>query len=89
MSRHDQLYNCGFKDGAVSGHALAKSDMLKFAIDRWHAEVSQRPLINVYRRTLDNTWRQVITAAGGDPESLVGPKHDDLLDESGNPMAKG
>ncbi len=63
------------------------TDMLRFAVDQWHAQVSQRPLQNVHRRTLDSVWRQVIKEAGGDPESLVGPKHDDFLDASGNPKS--
>jgi hypothetical protein len=35
--------------------------------------------VNKHRRTLDDTWRQVIRYAGGDPEALIGPAHDALL----------
>ena len=53
--------------------------LLDWAVDRWHAEVSQRPLINIHRRTLDETWRQIIRKLGGDPVDLCGPAHADLL----------
>lgn len=52
---------------------------LDWAVERWHAEVSQRPLVNVHRRSLDDTWRQVIKRLGGDDVALCGPTHDDLL----------
>lgn len=53
--------------------------LLAWAVHRWRAEVMDRPLENVHRRALDETWRQVIRYAGGDPEALLGPAHDDLL----------
>lgn len=52
---------------------------LAWAISRWHAEVKNRPLQNAHRRTLDDAWRQVISYFGGNPDSLLGPSHDDLL----------
>ena len=52
---------------------------VQWAVGRWHAEVENRPLVNVHRRSLDDTWRQVIRHFGGDPEALCGPSHDDLL----------
>ena len=55
------------------------SDALEWAVSRWLDEVSNRPLVNVHRRTLDDTWRQVIRHFGGDPDALVGPSHDALL----------
>lgn len=33
--------------------------MREWVIERWDAEVANRPLANIHRRTLDNTWRQV------------------------------
>jgi hypothetical protein len=42
--------------------------------------VRNRPLVNVHRRTLDGTWRQVIRHLGGDPDALIGASHDELLD---------
>ncbi|MFA5898094.1 MAG: hypothetical protein WC829_03155 [Hyphomicrobium sp.] len=54
-------------------------DLLSWAVDRWLAEVGNRPLVNKNRRTLDDTWRQVIRFAGGEPDELIGPSHDVLL----------
>lgn len=53
---------------------------LRWAVERWRAEVENRPLQNIHRRTLDTTWRQVIRHMGGDDEALVGPRHDDLVE---------
>ena len=55
------------------------SPLLEWAVSKWNDEVKHRPLVNVHRRSLDDTWRQVIRWAGGDPVMLVGPAHDDLL----------
>lgn len=51
--------------------------LLEWACWRWREEVQDRPLGNVHRRTLDDTWRQVIRHSGGDPSVLVGPSHDE------------
>ena len=53
--------------------------VVSFAVDRWLAEVANRPLVNKNRRTLDDTWRQVIRRFGGDPDVLLGPPHDELV----------
>lgn len=56
------------------------NDHLAWAISRWKAEVENRPLQNVHRRTLDDTWRQVIRRLGGDPDDLLSlPDHDTML----------
>lgn len=52
---------------------------LAWAVSRWNDEVKHRPLVNVHRRTLDDTWRQVIRYFGGDPDKLIGPSHDMLM----------
>lgn len=52
---------------------------VKWAMSRWQAEVASRPLVNVHRRALDTTWRQVIRHFGGDPDVLIGPSHDELV----------
>lgn len=54
-------------------------EALEWAVDRWHAEVASRPLVNVHRRALDDTWRQIIRRLGGDAGLLCGPAHDELL----------
>ncbi|WP_175969638.1 hypothetical protein [Burkholderia sp. BCC0322] len=59
--------------------APAGAAMLDWAVRRWDAEVKNRPLTNVHRRSLDDTWRQVVRHCGGDDVSLLGPRHDDLL----------
>lgn len=51
---------------------------VRWAVERWNDEVANRPLVNVHRRTLDITWRQVIRHFGGDDVTLCGPRHDDL-----------
>jgi hypothetical protein len=55
------------------------SPLLEWAVFKWNDEVKNRPLVNIHRRSLDDAWRQVIRWAGGDPISLVGPSHDQLL----------
>ncbi len=69
---------------AISADVLTQAqhsvpELLEWAVGRWHAEVSLRPLINVHRRALDDTWRQVIRRLGGDTGLLCGPSHDELL----------
>jgi hypothetical protein len=59
---------------------------LNWAVGRWTAEVKLRPLQNVHRRTLDDTWRQVIRYHGGDDRALIGPTHDELLDTPAQPL---
>ena len=54
-------------------------ELLAWAVSRWESEVRHRPLVNKNRRSLDDTWRQVIRFAGGDPDALLGPAHDALL----------
>ena len=55
------------------------ADLLQWAVSRWQAEVGSRPMANVHRRTLDDTWRQVIQRLGGDDLALVGSTHDEIL----------
>lgn len=58
---------------------LRPSNVVKWAVERWNAEVANRPLENIHRRTLDDTWRQVMRQFGGDPDVLCGPDHDELV----------
>ena len=64
---------------AVDREMHQRADLLDWAVERWYAEVSQRPLHNVHRRSIDDTWRQVIRRLGGDPAELCGPDHDTLI----------
>ncbi len=59
--------------------AQAVPTLLDWAVSRWRAEVERRPLVNIHRRTLDSTWRQVIRFAGGRPDDLIGHDHDTLV----------
>lgn len=74
---------------------IARGDLqlaanIEWAIARWFAEVSQRPLVNIHRRTLDDTWRQVIHHFGGvDALKLIGLRHDALLACRGDPCVCG
>lgn len=65
-----------------NGRVEAKN-ALYWAVGRWNAEVLNRPLRNVHRRSLDTTWRQVIRHFGGDDVELCGPRHDELVAEQG------
>lgn len=56
----------------------SKVDDLAWAVSRWKAEVANRPMNNINRRTLDDAWRQVVRRLGGDPAILLGPSHDEL-----------
>lgn len=64
---------------AVSANKVPDDAVLNWAVERWNAEVSNRPLINIHRRSLDGTWRQVIRKCGGDDIALIGPTHDQLI----------
>jgi len=55
------------------------NEHIRWAVERWNAEVKNRPLQNIHRRSLDTTWRQVIRHYGGDDEGLCGPPHDELV----------
>ena len=63
--------------------SLKASDVVDWAVSRWNADVANRPLQNVHRRSLDDTWRQVIRHFGGDDVVLCGPTHDTLVAEQG------
>jgi len=56
--------------------ALECSSLAAWVIERWDAEVAHRPLENMHRRVLDNTWRQVYrhVTCGGE---LPRPDHDE------------
>jgi len=45
---------------------LFRYRLKKWIIGRWDAEVKNRPLCNIHRRTLDETWRQVYWYIAGE-----------------------
>lgn len=62
----------------------------EWAIKKWHDEVLHRPLQNIHRRTLDDTWRQVIRHFGQDPDSVLPlADHDTLAATSPQPEGLG
>lgn len=62
----------------VEGAEPAREALANWAAERWHAEVANRPMVNVHRRALDDTWRQVLRHLGVDDRARLGPTHDEL-----------
>ena len=60
---------------------MNQNTLLSWAVQRWHETVANRPLVNVHRRTLDDTWREVVRFAGGDDGLLLGLRHDAMVAE--------
>ena len=88
----EELYQCDRRDPAnagdlaiwraawVAGQRAALAQQADWVAERWHAEVAQRPLVNVHRRSLDDVWRQVLGHLGvADHQARLGPTHDELL----------
>lgn len=62
---------------------VVERELLGWAVSKWHQEVANRPTQNIHRRSLDDTWRQVIRKLNGDPDVLCGPSHDAILSSKG------
>lgn len=60
---------------------MSKSD-LDWAVEQWKNSVANRPLNNIYRRKLDDVWRNIVRKLGGNDLELLGPSHDQLVAES-------
>lgn len=84
-SVHDLLGSMGYVRATAAPimQPLTVPMLLGWAVSRWRHEVQHRPLLNKNRRALDDTWRQVIRFADGDPDALIGPSHDALLAAAG------
>ncbi|MEX3952003.1 hypothetical protein AB4Y40_30140 [Paraburkholderia sp. EG287B] len=67
------------RDDARADCDRIRHGLAKWATERWNAEVRNRPLVNVHRRALDDTWRQVIRHCGADDVALLGQRHGDLV----------
>jgi Lar family restriction alleviation protein len=52
----------------------------EWAVQGWRDEVQNRPLVNIHRKRLDDFWRKAISKAGGDPDAIVGPDHDTIIE---------
>lgn len=61
---------------------------IAWVVERWKAEVASRPLVNVHRRSLDDTWRQVLRHLGVDDRERLGPTHDELVARDGVPNVR-
>lgn len=84
----DRPVSYGETGGGESGCAF-NNDHLAWACERWQREVAHRPLRNVHRRTLDDTWRQVIRRLGGDPDILLPmADHDSLVADNPEQAAR-
>lgn len=71
---------CAHQFGAVPVSVQAKLNGLRdWVVERWNAEVKDRPMVNVHRRSLDDAWRQMLRHLGADDRQLLGPTHDELL----------
>tara|TARA_R110000824_G_scaffold91744_1_gene223053 strand:- start:559 stop:981 length:423 start_codon:yes stop_codon:yes gene_type:complete len=81
MAQSDAEHRAAMRDtkAQMSSGNNGNREPLMWAVEKWRDEVQNRPLQNVHRRTLDDTWRTVMLEFGGDPDNLVGPSHDDLL----------
>jgi len=66
--------------GGKGWRGYPMNEHVRWAVSRWEAEVKNRPLQNIHRRSLDDTWRQVIRHYGGDDVGLCGLPHDELLE---------
>lgn len=74
-------WKAAFREGANFArryHTQPSVDAVRWAVGKWIAEVQNRPLANVHRRSLDDTWRTVIRHFGGDDSRLL-PRHDDMV----------
>lgn len=56
-----------------------KRHLAEWVVFRWDSEVKNRPLQNIHRRTLDNTWRQMYRKVT-DGKELPRESHDVSLD---------
>lgn len=61
----------GMEYGGHYDSARSKDDLLQWAVSRWRDEVASRPIENINRKTLDETWRQVIRKCGGNDVMLL------------------
>lgn len=71
--------SCRVSAPAKLASVVSRQVVIDWAVERWTLEVSERPLGNIHRRSLDDAWRQFIRYLGADDVSLLGPRHDDLI----------
>ncbi|PVX86428.1 hypothetical protein [Paraburkholderia unamae] len=74
------------RDDERANYDRIRHGLARWAAQRWSDEVRNRPLINVHRRALDDTWRQVIRYCGADDVAMLGPTHGDLVAVASTPI---
>jgi hypothetical protein len=65
----------------MTTRGISVEELADWVAERWHAEVKNRPMVNVHRRALDDTWRQILRHLEIDDRARLGPTHDELRAE--------
>jgi hypothetical protein len=73
---HEPSYDKGWRD--CETEKGERVELIAWVVERWRAEVANRPLVNVNRRPLDDCWRQMLRHLDADDRALLGPTHDEL-----------
>eukprot|EP00456_Euglypha_rotunda_P010724 TRINITY_DN12747_c0_g1_i14.p2 TRINITY_DN12747_c0_g1~~TRINITY_DN12747_c0_g1_i14.p2 ORF type:complete len:194 (+),score=42.53 TRINITY_DN12747_c0_g1_i14:993-1574(+) len=60
---------------------INRQQLIDWVVICWNAEVKNRPMVNVHRRSLDDAWRQMLRHLGVDDRERLGPTHDELRAE--------
>lgn len=55
-------------------------ELITWAVGKWFEQVANRPMTNIHRRSLDDTWRLILKHLGADDVALLGLDHDSLLE---------
>jgi hypothetical protein len=84
MNSYDHALPGALSAEAIPGKAEDRQELIDWVCERWHAEVANRPMVNVHRRSLDDTWRQILRHLGVDDRARLGPTHDELRAEIGS-----
>jgi hypothetical protein len=63
---------------ATADDAVSRQQLIDWVVICWNAEVKNRPMVNVHRRSLDDAWRQMLRHLGVDDRARLGPTHDEL-----------
>lgn len=84
MWRHSHVVALAWQARAALAQPAPLQPLIDWAVERWNAEVKNRPMVNIHRRSLDDTWRQVLRHLGVDDRERLGPTHDELRAEIGS-----
>lgn len=67
--------------GSESGDAVRET-VVSWIVEQWHAEVADRPLVNIHRQRLDNKWRELLDRFAVDHRARLGPTHMELVEQA-------